>query len=131
MGRTKGAKDKKPRNITEEHREKLRKNIIKSREAIDNKNPATIANRQAGMAKARAANANPKITAANARAARKGTHAEIMENARAARKPKSSIVDTEKVHIYNPNDIKQNYNELFDECIQIPETPRDEDDGIK
>jgi hypothetical protein len=126
MGRTKGAKDKKPRKITEEHREKMRNDMIKKREAIDHKNPVTIAKRQAGLVKARAAidNNAPNVIAARQRNLEKARDAINHQDPEliAARQ-----ANMKKAHLNNPSHIKHKYNELFNECIQIPETPRDED----
>jgi hypothetical protein len=66
------------------HEEYKRDIIANARAAIDYKSPEFISKLQVNAAKARAAIVNPKANAANARAARKGTHAEIMKNARAA-----------------------------------------------
>jgi hypothetical protein len=124
MVRTKGAKDKKQRKITEEHREKMRKNLIKRREAIDHKNPATIAKRQVNAAKARAAidNNAPNVIAARQRNLEKARDAIDNNDPNVIAVRQANMT---KAHLNNPNHIK--YNELFNECIEIPETPRDED----
>jgi hypothetical protein len=82
---------------------KRQASLAKARDAIDYKNPEFIAKLQVNMTKARDAidYKAPNVIAA------------LQAN-------------LTKANLNNPSHIKHKYNELFDECIQIPETPRDE-----
>jgi hypothetical protein len=85
----------------------LKINMAKARDAINHQDPELIATRQANAANARNAidNNAPNVIVAR----------------------QANLV---KARLKNPSHIKHNqeYNELFNECIQIPETPRDEDE---
>jgi hypothetical protein len=108
--------------------DKLQENAKKARAGIDHTNPQTIAKRQTSAAIARAAVDHTKPETIDKRKANLEIARYIIDNnapnVKAARKANAA-----RARLSAPSHIKheEKINELFDELIQIPETPRNND----